>query len=87
MTTKTAETSQTRPQAGIQTVEADIGASKVQCDLQTTPKPVEKGHHRGWLIPVAFNQVATMELLDTVTMIGQPLYETLQAAQPLKVSR
>ncbi len=82
------ETSQTRPQAGTQTVEADIQASEVQCDPQMTPIPVEKGHRLGWLIPVTINQVATMALLDTgatCTMIGRPLYETLQAAQPLKV--
>ncbi len=88
LTTKTAETSQTRPQAGTQLVEADIRASEVQCDLQTTPKPVEKGHHRAWLIPVTINQVATMALLDTgatCTMIGWSLHETLQAAQPMKV--
>ncbi len=69
-------------------MEADIRASEVQCDQQTTHKPVEKGHHRGWLIPVTINQVATMALLDTgatCTMIGRLLYETLQAAQPLKV--
>ncbi len=49
---------------------------------------MEKGHHRGWLIPVTINQVATIALLDsgaTCTMIGRPLYELLQAAQPLKV--
>ncbi len=49
---------------------------------------MEKGHHRGWLVPVTINQVATMALLDTgatCTMIGRPLYELLQAAQPLKV--
>ena len=53
-----------------------------------TPKPVEKGHQRVWLIPVTMNQVATMAFLDTgatCTMIGRPLYETLQAAQPVKV--
>ncbi len=43
---KTAETSQTCPQASTQTEETDVRASKVQCDPQTTPKPVEKGHHR-----------------------------------------
>ncbi len=68
--------------------ETDVRASKVQFDPQTTPKPVEKGQHRGWLIPVTINQVATMALLDTgvtCTMIGRPLYELLQDAQPLKV--
>ncbi len=69
-------------------VEADIRASEVQCDPQTTPKPVEKGHHREWLISVTINQIVTMTLLDTAstcTMIGRPLYELLQAAQLLKV--
>ena len=69
-------------------MEADIRASGVQCDQQKTHKPVEKGQHRGWLITVTIKQVATMALLDTgatCTMIGRPLYETLQAAQPLKV--
>ncbi len=87
-TKKTAETSQTCPQVSTQMEETDVRASKVQCDPQTTHKPVEKGHHRGWLIPVTINQVATMALLDTgatCTMIGRPLYELLQAAQPLKV--
>ncbi len=87
-TKKPAETSQTNPQANTQTEETDVRASKVQCDQQTTPKPVEKGHHRGWLIPVTINQVVTMALLDTgatCTIIGRPLYELLQAAQPLKV--
>ncbi len=46
-------------------MEADIRASEVQCDPQTTPKPVERGYHRGWLIPVTINQVATMAILDT----------------------
>ncbi len=49
-----------------------------------------KNHHRGWLIPVTINQVATMALLDTgatCTMIGRPLYKTLQDAQPLKVKQ
>ncbi len=63
LTTITAETSQTRPQAGTQRVEADIRANEVQCNLQTTPKPVEKGHHWVWLIPVTINQVATVALL------------------------
>ncbi len=88
MTTKTAETDQTRPQASTQTEEAEIRASEVLCDPQTTSIPMVKGHHRGWLIPVTINQVATMVLLDTgatCTMIGRPLYETLQAARPLKV--
>ncbi len=87
-TKKPAETSQTHPQANTQMEETDVRASKVQCDQQTTPKPVEKGHHRGWLIPVTINQVVTMALLDTgatCTIIGRPLYELLQAAQPLKV--
>ncbi len=87
-TKKPAETSQTCPQASTQMEETDVRASKVQCDPQMTPKPVEKGHHRGWLIPVTINQVATMALLDTgaaCTMIRRPLYELLQAAQPLKV--
>ncbi len=67
-------------------VEADIRASEVQCDVQTTLKPMKRGHHRGWLIPVTINQVVTRALLDTsATLIGRPLYETLQAAQPLKV--
>ncbi len=60
----------------------------MQCNQQMTPKPVEKGQHRGWLVPMTINQVATMALLDTgatCTMIGRPLYELLQAAQPLKV--
>ncbi len=87
-TKKTTEISQACPQVGTQMEETDARASKVQCDLQTTPKPVEKGHHRGWLVPVTINQVATMALLytgATCTMIGRPLYELLQAAQPLKV--
>ncbi len=69
-------------------VEADIRASEVQWDPQVTPKLMEKGHHWGWLIPVTITQLATMALLDTgasCTMIGRPLNETLQAAQPLKV--
>ncbi len=84
-TKKTAEISQTCPQASTQTEETDVRASKVQCDPQTTSKPVEKGHHRGWLVPVTINKVVTMALLDTCatcTMIGRPLYELLQAAQP-----
>ncbi len=87
---KTAETSQTCPQASTQTEETDIRASNVQCDPQTTSKPVKKGHHRGWLVPVTINQIETMALLDTgatCTMIGRPLYELLQAAQPLKVKQ
>ncbi len=87
---KTADTSQTCLQAGTQTKEADMRTSKVQCDPQTTSRPVEKGHHRGWLVPVTINQVATMARLDTgatCTMIGRPLYELVQAAQPLKVKQ
>ncbi len=70
--------------------ETDVRASNVQCDPQTTHKPVENDHHRGWLIPVTINQVATMALMDTgatCTMIGRLLYELLQAAQPLKVRK
>ncbi len=84
-TKKTGEISQTCPRASTQMEETDIRASKVQCDPQTTSKPMEKGHHRGWLVPVTINQVAKMALLDTgatCTMIGRPLYELLQAAQP-----
>ncbi len=47
-------------------------------------------HYRGWLIPVTINQILTLALLDTgatCTMIGRPLYETLQAVQPLKVKQ
>ncbi len=87
---ETAETSQTCLQASTQTKEADMHTSKVQCDPQTTSKPVEKGHHRGWLVPVTINQVATMALLDTgatCTLIGRLLYELLQAVQPLKVKQ
>ncbi len=85
---ETAEASQTCLSASTRAEETDVRASKVQCDPQTTAKPVAKGHHRGWLVPVTINQVATMALLDTdatCTMIGRPLYELLQAAQPLKV--
>ena len=57
-TKKTAETSQICPEASIQTEETDVRASKVQCDPQTTPKPGEKGHHRGWLIPVTINHIS-----------------------------
>ncbi len=49
-----------------------------------------KNHHCGWLIRATINQVSTMALLDTgatCTKIGRPLYETLQAAQPLKVKQ
>ncbi len=82
---ETTEASQTCLPASTRTEETDVRASKVQCDPQTTAKPVEKGHHRGWLVPVMINQVATMALLDTgatCTMIGRPLYELLQATQP-----
>ncbi len=52
--------------------------------------PVAKNHHHGWLIPVTINQVSTMALLHTgaaYNMIGWPLYETFQAARPLKVKQ
>ncbi len=84
------QTNQTGPQAATQTAEANTRASGVQCDLLMTSTPVVKNHHRGWLIPVTINQVATMALLDTgatCTMIGRPSYETLQAARPLKVKQ
>ncbi len=87
---RTTEASQTCLPASNRTDETDMRASKIQCDPQMTAKPVEKGHHRGWLVPVTINQIATMALLDTgatCTMIGRPLYELLQAAQPLKVRK
>ncbi len=89
-TTTMPATNQTHSQAATQTAEANTKASGVQCDLLKTSTPVVKNHHHGWLIPVSIYQVLTMALLDTgatCTMIGQPLYETLQAAQPLKVKQ
>ncbi len=61
-----------------------------QSDLEMTPLPVANKHNRGWLIPITINQVLTLALLHTdatCTKIGRPLYETLQAAQPLKVKQ
>ena len=56
----------------------------------TTSFPAANKHYRGWLIPITINQVSTLALLDTgamCAMIGRPLYETLQAVQPLKVKQ
>ncbi len=61
-----------------------------QCDPGTTPLPAVNKHYREWLIPITINQVSTLALLDTgatCTMIGRPLFETLQAVQPLKVKQ
>ncbi len=61
-----------------------------QCDPVTTSISAVKKHYRGWLIPITINQVSIMALLDTsatCTRIGQPVYETLQAARPLNVKQ
>ncbi len=89
-TIATKETKLTRPQAAIQTPGSDIRTMDKQSDLGTTPLPVANKHHRGWLIPITINEISTLALLDTgatCTMIGRPLYETLQAVQPLKVKQ
>ncbi len=49
-----------------------------------TSTSMVKNHQRRWLIPVTINEVLTMALLGTgaiCTMIGRPLYETLQATE------
>ena len=61
-----------------------------QSDLETTPLPMVNKHYHGWLISITINQVSILALLDigaTSTMIGWPLYETLQAVQSLKVKQ
>ncbi len=52
--------------------------------------PAVSKHYHGWLIPITINQTSTLALLDTgatCTMIGRPLYETLQVVQPLKLKK
>ncbi len=89
-TTSTPENDQTRLQAAITNVERSTTSLEIQHDRLTTSEPVVKNHRRGWLIPVTINQVSSMTLLDTggiCTMIGRPLYDTLQATKPLTVKQ
>ena len=77
----------TRPQATTPTPKSDVRIIDKQSDLKTTH--LSMANYRGWLIPITINQILTLALLDTdasCTMIGRPVYETLQAAQPLKSS-
>ncbi len=77
----------TRPQATTPTPKSDVRIIDKQSDLKTTH--LSMANYRGWLIPITINQILTLALLYTgasCTMIGRPVYETLQAAQPLKSS-
>ncbi len=78
----------TLSQATTQTPKSDVRTLDKQSDPEETPMPAENKHCRGWLIPITINQISTLALLDTgatCTMVGRPLYETLQAVQPLKL--
>ncbi len=80
----------TLPQAVILTPTSDVRTIDKQSDLETTPIPTVNKHYRAWLIPITINQISTLALLDTgamCTMIGRPLYETLQVVQPLKLKK
>ncbi len=86
----TKENQPTLPRAVIQTPKSDVRTIDKQSDLETTHISAANKHYRGWLIPISINQISTLALLDTgatCTMIGRPLYETLQAVQPLKVKQ
>ncbi len=80
----------TPPQATTQMPKSDVRTIDKQSDLEMTHLPTANKHYRGWLIPITINQISTLSLLDTgatFTMMGRPLYETLQAVQPLKVKQ
>ncbi len=84
------ETNSTHPQAATQTSESDTKTTERQSNPVTTSLPAANKHYCWWLIPITINQVSTLALLDTgatCTMIGRLLYETLQAARPLKVKQ
>ncbi len=84
------ETNSTCPQASTQTSESDTKTTERQSNPVTISLPTANKHYCWWLIPITINQVSTLALLDTgvtCAMIGQPLYETLQATQPLKVKQ
>ncbi len=79
---------QTFPRAATPTPKSDVRTLDKPRDPEKTPRPPEKRHCRGWLIPITINQTSTLALLDTgatCTMIGRPLYETLHAVTPLKL--
>ncbi len=78
----------TLPQAATPTPKSDVRILDKQSDPEKTLMPAENKHCRSWLIPITINQISTLALLDTgatCTMIGRPLYEMLQAVQPLKL--
>ncbi len=78
----------TLPRAATPTPLNDVRTLDKPRDPVKTPRPPEKRHCRGWLIPITINQTSTLALLDTgatCTMIGRPLYETLHAVTPLKL--
>ncbi len=78
----------TLPQAAALTPKSDVRTLDKPSDLEKTPMLAEKKHCSGWLIPITINQTSTLALMDigaTCTMIGWPLYETLHAAQSLKL--
>ena len=78
----------TLPQAATSTPKSDVRTLDKPRDLEKTPMPTEKKHCWGWLIPITINQTSTLALLDTgdtCTMIARPLYDTLQAVQPLEL--
>ncbi len=88
LTTTNSESDRTRPQAVTTAAAGNDPRDTVRSvdDLAT----MVKNHRRSWLIHVSIKQVSTMALIDTgatCTMIGQPVYETLQAAKPLKVKQ
>ncbi len=78
----------TLPRAATLTPKSNVRTLDKQSDPEKTPMPTENKHHCGWLVPITINQISTLALLDTsaiCTIIGRPLYETLQAVQPLKL--
>ena len=89
-TTALEETNSTHNQATTQTPGSDIWMMEKQSEPVTTPLPAVNKYYSIWLIPITINQVSTLALLDTgatYTMIGRPLYATLQTVKPLKVKQ